>query len=297
MGRNKTTGYLYALGAALALSASFVFSKSALNQMNMIQFGLIWFGIGALWNLLSFFITGGYKAFSGKITSKLYVAFSIAFLEAVATGLFYIAIKKMENPAVVSFIGNAGPVFVTIMGITILKERFTIWQLAGIVLTITGIFIINYNGTVFGGFIEKGSFYVLLASLLFAFATIAGRKFSDLLDPGLMSLIRSVMLASAFLIIYLNSREGLSFNISVWRDLAVGSMLETLLTIVFAYQALKYIEATRTSLIISTKGVWTLILAWLFLGVFPSACQLTGGIATIIGVWMITGLKASRPQE
>jgi len=294
MEKNKTVGYLFALGAALALSASFIFSKSALNHLNMVQFGLIWFGVGVIWNLLSYFVTGSYRTFRENMPQKLYVALLIALLEAAATGLFYIAIKKMENPAVVSFIGNAGPVFVTIMGITLLKERFSFWQMAGIVITIAGIFIINFNGTVFGGFLQDGSLYVLFASLLFSFATIAGRRFSKLLDPGLMSLIRSLILALAFLLIFFANTEDLHLAFKVWRDLTIGSMLETLLTIVFAYQALRYIEATRTSLIISTKGVWTLILAWVFLGVFPNEYQLTGGIATLVGVWMITGLKSSR---
>ncbi|MFZ5940011.1 MAG: DMT family transporter [Bacteroidota bacterium] len=294
MDRSKTKGYLYALGAALALSASFVFSKSALNHLNMVQFGLIWFGIGVIWNLLSYFFTGAYRTFRESMPAKLYVAILIAVLEAAATGLFYIAIKKMENPAVVSFIGNAGPVFVTIMGITLLRERFSFWQMGGILITIAGIFVINYNGTFFGGFADHGSVYVLSASFLFALATIAGRRYSSLLDPGLMSLIRSFILSLAFLAIYLSGSQDLRFSLQVWRDLTIGSMLETLLTIVFAYQALRFIEATRTSLIISTKGVWTLVLAWVFLGVFPLPHQLAGGLLTLAGVWLITGLKASR---
>ena len=64
--------------------------------------------------------------------------------------------------------------------------------------------------------------------------------------------------------------------------------LAAIIVIVFAYQALKLIEATKTSLIISSKGVWTLILAWVFLGVFPTGYQLLGGILTLIGVWLIT---------
>lgn len=84
---------------------------------------------------------------------------------------------------------------------------------------------------------------------------------------------------------------------TAWRDLTIGSLLETLITIVFAYQALKLIEATKTSLIISTKGVWTLLLAWLFLDVFPSYLQLTGGILTLIGVWLITWEKSTFRRE
>ncbi len=81
-------------------------------------------------------------------------------------------------------------------------------------------------------------------------------------------------------------------TLPLWRDLAIGSFLETLVVIVFAYQALKLIEATKTSLIISTKGVWTLVLAWVFLGVFPSTLQLVGGLLTLLGVWLITWVRS-----
>jgi drug/metabolite transporter (DMT)-like permease len=84
-------------------------------------------------------------------------------------------------------------------------------------------------------------------------------------------------------------------SVQLWRDLSLGSLLETLIVIVLAYQALKLIEATKTSLIISTKGVWTLMLAWIFLGVFPSGVQLAGGLLTLFGVWLITW--RSKPRD
>ena len=85
------------------------------------------------------------------------------------------------------------------------------------------------------------------------------------------------------------SGDGLPhLSFQIWRDLSIGSLLETLIVIVLAYQALKLIEATKTSLIISTKGVWTLLLAWIFLGVFPTGLQVVGGLLTLAGVWLIT---------
>lgn len=284
----QRSGYFYAFGAALALSASFVFSKSVLNSISMVQFGFVWFLFGVIWNSAWYIAQKQYKQFKKDTKQRLAVAVSIAILEAAATGLFYIAINAMENPAVVSFIGNIGPVFVAILGVSLLKERFGRWQIVGISVTIIGVFVINFKGQAFGGFLEPGAIYVIFASLLFALATITGRKYNKHLDPGLMSLIRSVMLATVFTVLILKSNEALRFEWPIWRDVAIGSIFETLLTIVFAYQALKRIEATSTSLIISSKGVWTLVLAWVFLGVFPSGLQLIGGILTLIGVYLIT---------
>ena len=297
MNRQQTNGYLYALGASLALAASFVFSKSVLNQLSILHFGLLWFSMGVVWNGIWFLLRRDYKSVKGDAGRKTVVAVVIAILEGAATGLFYLAIKAMENPAVVSFIGNIGPVFVTLMGILLLKERFRTSQLIGIVITIMGVFVINFREGGFAGFVDPGSLYVIAAAFLFSLATIVGRRMHKLLVPGYMSLIRSFFLAVVMALLFFKSSELSPLSLSIWKDLALGSLLETLIVIVFAYQALKLIEATKTSLIISTKGVWTLVLAWVFLGVFPTGVQLVGGLLTLVGVWLITWTRRSAHQE
>ncbi len=296
MNRNQSTGTFFAFGASFALAGSFVFSKSVLNQISMIHFGLLWFSLGVIWNGAWFLFRREYKTLLPSFGLKTRVALVIASLEGAATGLFYMAIKSMENPAVVSFIGNIGPVFVTIMGLTLLKERFKGSQLAGILVTILGVFVINYREGGFAGFLNPGSIYVIIASFFFALATIAGRKYRQDLNPGYMSLIRSSLLAIVMAVIFITGPDKGVFDISaqIWRDLLLGSFLETMLVIVFAYQALKMIEATRTSLVISSKGVWTLVLAWIFLGVSPTGVQLVGGILTLAGVWLITWQPTTR---
>jgi drug/metabolite transporter (DMT)-like permease len=297
MNLQQTNGYLYALGASLALAASFVFSKSALNHLSMLQFGLLWFSLGVVWNGIWFLVKRDYRNVRGDGWQKTGVALVIAILEGAATGLFYMAIKAMENPAVVSFIGNIGPVFVTLMGILLLKERFRALQLIGIITTIIGVFIINFREGGFAGFTDPGSLYVISAAFLFSLATIVGRRMHLLLVPGYMSLIRSFILAMAMGLMFFKYGESTTLSLNIWKDLALGSFLETLLVIVFAYNALKLIEATKTSLLISTKGVWTLLLAWIFLGVFPTGVQLLGGLLTLAGVWLITWNRKTTPQE
>ena len=167
MDRQQTNGYLYAFGASLALAGSFVFSKSVLNYLSMIQFGMLWFSLGVVWNGSWFLIRRDYRNVKGDSGRKSGIALMIAVLEGAATGLFYLAIKAMENPAVVSFIGNIGPVFVTLMGILLLRERFRRSQILGIVITILGIFVINYREGGFAGFVDPGSIYVITAAFLF----------------------------------------------------------------------------------------------------------------------------------
>jgi len=295
----QTTGSLYAFGASVALASSFVFSKSVLNHLSMVHFGLLWFSLGVLWNTAWFLLRRDQKELREGFGRKSRVALVIAGLEGAATGLFYLAIQAMENPAVVSFIGNMGPVFVTIMGMGFLKERFRGSQLLGIAITILGVFVINYREGGFAGFLDPGSIYVISASFLFSLATIFARKWRKDMVTSYMSLLRSLLLMLSMAILFIVGGEGTLFQLSgpVIRDLALGSFLETMIVIIFAYQALKMIEATRTSLIISSKGVWALILAWAFLGVFPTGFQLAGGVLTLAGVWLITRQSSVPRQE
>ena len=183
MKRNSSTGIIFAFGAAVALAASFVFSKSVLNHLSMVHFGAVWFSLGVVWNSIWFLTRKEYRKLYGSFWKKTSVAVAIALFEGAATGLFYLAIQAMENPAVVSFIGNIGPVFVTLLGLTLLRERFRATQLAGIGLTLLGLFVINYRQGGFAGFTDPGALFVIGASFLFAMATITGRKYRDYLNP------------------------------------------------------------------------------------------------------------------
>ena len=171
----------------------------------MLQFGLFWFSMGIIWNGIWFLFHRDYREVKGDAGRKTLVAVAIAVLEGAATGLFYLSIKAMENPAVVSFIGNLGPVFVTLMGMLILRERFQNSQLIGIMVTILGVFVINYREGGFAGFTDPGSTYVIGAAFLFSLATIVGRRWNQLLVPGYMSLIRSFLLALVMALLFVQS--------------------------------------------------------------------------------------------
>ncbi len=82
MNQHRRGGYFYAFGAALALSASFVFSKSVLNQVSMVQFGFVWFLLGVVWNSAWYISQKQYKQFKINTKQRLRVAVSIAILEA-----------------------------------------------------------------------------------------------------------------------------------------------------------------------------------------------------------------------
>jgi drug/metabolite transporter (DMT)-like permease len=288
---NQAKGTILALIAALALANSFIFSKAALNTVHFVQFGLVWFSMGLIWLLAYIFISGDYRKIRHlKARGHLY-SFLVGLFEGLGTVFFYIALKKVENPAIVSFLGNAGPVFVTLFGILLLREVYSRLEIMGVILAIAGIFTISFQTDAVSGNFLRGTEWIILASLMFATGTIIGRKQIRELSPSLMSLIRVVLLLIVFIALFIGLDLDLRIPATAYRDMAIGSLLEALITMVAAYSALRYIQAIRMSILVNTKSIWVLISAYLFFGLIPETHQLIGGLLSLIGVILLTAGK------
>ncbi|RLD74765.1 MAG: hypothetical protein DRJ10_16495 [Bacteroidetes bacterium] len=291
MTKREISGYIYAAIASVALANSFIFSKLSFSEVNFYQFGFFWFFTGTIWNFLYVLSMRHKNKFSFRASVKKInrELLAVSLLEAVATGLFYYAILIMENPGVVSFIGNVGPVFVVIFGVVFLKESFNKVQLFGIILAIGGVFAISLKGfDSFNELLISGSQYVVLAAFLFSIATIIARKKRKTIDPAVLSLVRALILLFSFTLIILATQSSFIISGRAWALLSAGSFLEVFITIVFAYKSLQYIKAFKTSLIISTKGIFALLSAWLFLSLTPLYVEIIGGLISIIGVVFVS---------
>jgi len=97
---SKLKGYLFAFIATIALSNVYIFSKAALNEIHIVQFGLYWFGFAILWNII-------YSKFSRRIrevkklrSTHIKTLIGIGLVEIVATTTFFIAIDIIPNPSI-----------------------------------------------------------------------------------------------------------------------------------------------------------------------------------------------------
>jgi drug/metabolite transporter (DMT)-like permease len=292
--KKELKGFTYAGIAAIALANSFIFSKLCFKELDFFQFGFWWFLFGTVWNFIYIIYnkkgeTQFFRTCYKSLTKPLIL---IVTLEALATGLFYYAILTMENPGVVSFIGNIGPVFVTLLGLFFLKETFSKTQFLRIILAISGIFILNYKGyKSYNDILISGSHYVILASLLFSIAAIIARKKHHQIDAGILSVIRALVLLISFSILLLSMSRMTIPGFYITLYLIAGSFLEVFITIVFAYLSFKYIKAFKTSITISTKGIFALLSSWIFLSLQPTIYQIVGGILSLVGVFLVSKEK------
>ncbi len=294
---NKSTwkGYLFVGISVLATSNVYLFSKAALQEVSLFQFGSWWFFFGMLWNVLFNVIRGKINCIKKVDTKGRWLLVVIGLLEVIGTGLFFFSIGQMENPAIVSFIANTGPLFVGILGFVILRERFKKPEIAGMLLTLSGAFILSYKSGNGDGIFIHGAEYVVLSSLMFAISSILIKKNIKRFDTTVLSLNRSLFLFAASVIAL--SLQGLPLVIpgSAFINILIGSILGPFLTVYAGYSALKYIEASRASVLGSIKGLVVLLGSWIIFGTLPLAYQIIGGSISILGVMMI-GLSKSKAR-
>jgi len=284
-----TKGYFFAFVSVIATSNVYIFSKAALAESSLAVFGFYWFGFGLIWNLAYSTKAGKLKHLRTLNKKNFFVLFILGLLEIAGTSFFFLAINTVPNPAIVSFLGNINPVIVTFLGFFILKERYNKPEIIGIILIIFGAFIISYKGgTTLSSMFIHGAAYVLYAGLFFGASSIISKKNVKSLSPPIMALSRNIFLFifSFSMIFILHNSLAISWY-SLW-NIIIGSVLGPFLTVIAGYQAIKYIEVSRASILGSTKGIIVLLGSYLYFGKFPEIYQLFGGLLAITGVVLIS---------
>ena len=284
--KNKSfKGFLYASIAALMVSNVYIFSKAALHEVPVLVFGFYWYLMAFSYNILFLFITGTYRQFL-SYSRQIYKALvSIAILELLAAITFFVSIKTIENPAIVSFLVNTTPVFVTLMSVPLLGEKFNTREIIGITIALVGAFILSYSGKFsFSQLLIKGANLALLSCIISAISIIIAKKNIKSIHPYVLSANRIIFIFFFFAVALMFNRESYGVSWKSYMNMSIGSFLGPFLGALFQYNSYKYIQVSKASLVQNTNGLFVIFGAFLYFGIFPAAYQIMGGIITIVGV-------------
>ena len=287
--KNSLKGYIAAFVAVLAFSNVFIFSKAALQEVSLPQFGFYWFLLAVVLNFVLFFYRKMHRTFALLCKQSRWVLVMVGIIEIFGASLFFLSISLVDNPAVVSFLGNVGPVFVGVMGYVVLKERFNRYEIIGLLITLAGAVIISYNPEISLSAVEvSGLWAVLAATFISAFGTILVKRNVDKIPPLVLATNRTLFLFVAYVIWLVVSGQTLVVPTTALFNIAIGSILGPFLGISATYYALKHLEASRAAFIGSTKSLFVLVGAYVYFDKLPLNYQLIGGLVTIIGIVLIT---------
>ncbi len=284
---NSLKGYLLALISVIAMSNVYIFSKAALVEVSLIQFGVFWFGLGLFWILLYAWRQKSFSKFY-ELSSRCYlVLFFLGIIEIVGTYFFFKAINTISNPTIVSFIGNISPALIITLSFIFLKERFNKMEFWGLLLAISGAFIVSYKGSGLQDMFLEGTQYILYSSILGAIGTVLIKVKIKKIHPNILTINRSLFLFLFSLIAILYTEQSFSISENAFKNIFIGSLLGPFLTVISGYLALQFIPLSRKAVIGSTRGLFVLLGSYIYFGTFPATIALIGGMVTIIGVLFI----------
>jgi len=293
---NNRKGILLAFLSAFSLSIGYVYSKSVLNVLDLYHFGFYWFGFASLWSVLLIAKRWNKINFRGIDRKGWNAIIWNAILEVFGSSLFYLAIQKMENPTIVSFIVNMGAVFVMVLGYVFLQERFRYIEYLGMFATLLGVLLINYTtNTNIEGTSVTGATLVIISSLSLATALVIAKKVIHKIEPIVLTCGRLFILFIASGIVLLVRGESFEIGLKSLLESAIGSLTGPFLALLISYYAIKFIDASVMSAIASTKSLFLIGLTYLAFEIKITNSQFLGGLITIFGIILITrGKKIMR---
>lgn len=287
---SKLKGSLFALLATISFSNVYIFSKLALKDINLPSFGLLWFGLALIYNLLySIFFTERKKLNQISKKSK-FALFIIGLSELISISAFFLSIKLTDNPSIVSFLANTSPIFVILLGFFFLKTRYNLLAVIGIFFTLSGVLLINYTKTGFhwNHFLKASSISALVFAFFYGLSLLLARHQIKTLPPAMVTVCRTFFLFVGFGLYNIISWELPQYSLDSILYIGIGSILGPFMGISLTFASLKYVDASITTLIGSSRSLFIVLGAFLFMSILPSTNQLVGGLLTIIGIVIVT---------
>jgi drug/metabolite transporter (DMT)-like permease len=286
-------GYVFALVGTIAFSSLYVFSKAGLNQVELAQFGLYYFGMGFLLNLFFVLASGKFRQLSGVSKNVIGLLVILGVIDILSNITFFMAIRAIPDPSITSFLGNLFPVFMTILAVSFLKERFTLIETLGALMAIGGAFIISYSGELdWRKFFIPGTGFVVVNTFLAASVAIIVKKNVQKASPEVFNLNSNGWIFLFFLGYFLWSGQSVVIPVKAFQNIALGAFFGSFVGLLSFFYSYRYITASRSSIIQSLKGIFVLTIAYFYLDKFPLAVQLWGGGITVAGVLVMTMAQA-----
>lgn len=286
----KIKGIALALAATISFSNVYLFSKMAMKDVDLASFGILWFGLALVYNLIyNRFFTQRQNLSSLTKKSKRILLF-IGLSEFISITAFFLSINLTDNPAIVSFLANTSPIFVILIGFVFYQIRYGFISILGIIITLFGVYLMNTNNSEFEWqtLLTPASISALVFALFYGVSLVLARSEIKNIPTTMITVCRNLFLFVGFTIYLIANQELPTYSLQSVFYITTGSFLGPFLGILLTFASLKYVDASITTLIGTSRSIFIVAGAFLLMGIFPNVNQLLGGCLTILGILTIT---------
>lgn len=279
----KTIGVLLSLLSALALAAGFITSKKLMQQISLLPFVFWWFASAAFFLFVIILVRKDISFFD-KVKGEVKTAAAIAFMGVITSVLFFSAFSLLE-PSFYAFLIRLATVVTIVLGVVVLKEKFTRIELFGAAVALIGVFVLSYNP---GNFLTLGVLLGIAAALTIGVQDFVWKTMVKDVHPVTMNFYRTFASALAVLLYLLATKSFELVPLAQLPLLLFGAFVSPVLGVFFLIKAMANLEVSKVVAIRTIEPFIVVIFAFLFFNALPDAKELVGGTMIVAGVSVMT---------
>ncbi len=281
---DKQKGISYAFVASLIFGISPVFIRLILNSVNVETANILLSVFANILFVLLFVFSGGLMHFKAIFANLPKVA--LVGLVTAVTALFYAYGILLAGPTTAIFLLQFSTVFTILLGVGVLKERFTRREAVGVLLAIVGVFILVYGDLT----VQVVGMLVLVgAALLNALASFLSKVYVRKVNP--MALAGG---NSFFVLLFIFSyslalgKVNTTFPSTVLVYAVLGAVTGVVVSFILLYKALAVYDVSKVATIMTAQPFMTAVWSFVILALIPSSNQILGGVLIVIGVVVLS---------
>lgn len=239
---------------------------------------LFWrFFIAGLWMLIFVYknhLTKNIAAVDNRVLAFMFLLSAAGY--GGSTGFYFIASQSIGTGlAMVIFFSY--PIAVAGLSWIIHRHKLAIETLFTLILMIIGLFLLR--DTSGDAFSVNGLIFGILSAICYAAYMIGSKRYSSAaIDSNILTMV--VCFGSAFIFLIISVADGkfvIPTSLMTWAYLLAFGTLITAVPIQLMLEGLKYVSATRASIISVLEPLVTLIVGMIFLHETVTYVQLAGG--------------------
>jgi drug/metabolite transporter (DMT)-like permease len=291
MDRKRLTAYIEVTFAVFVWGISFIATKLALRDLAPVTVVWLRFSIGVIILGLATVLRHQLSLPKGK--EWLYFALlgflGITFHQWLqSTGLV------TAQASTTAWIVATTPVFMAILGLVFLHEKFDWVQIFGILLAIIGVMLVvskgNIKGLLGGNFGEPGDFLIMMSAINWAVFSILSRRGLEKHQATWMMFFVMTFGWLFTSLLFVLSGDFQDIGNLTWTSLMgigfLGIFCSGLAYIAW-YDGLKAIPASQLGAFLYLEPLVAVIVAWFILGEYLLPISLLGGVIILLGVRLV----------
>jgi drug/metabolite transporter (DMT)-like permease len=234
-----------------------------------------------------FVFSGGFSHFKALLVNLRKVALT-GFVTAVTALLNAYGILVL-GPTTAIFLLQFSTVFTILLGVVVLKEKFTKHEVFGLLIAVVGVFVLAYGDLA----VQVVGMSVLLgAALLIALTDLLFKVYLREINPTVLAGGNSFFV---FLFIFsyalLLGKLNTVFPSMLLVYAVLGAVTGIVVGFILLNKALAVYDLSKVTTIMTTQSFFTAVWSFAILALVPNNNQLIGGVLIVIGVVILSLTK------